>query len=90
MTASMVTALQDTLRGASISEFHIDPGEPLAVHAAARALAPPSQTQLEQLRQEMSALAGAPVELRIAWQQVLAAEAPTPTQPATPSVPPSE
>ncbi len=84
MTAAMVTALQDTLRGASISEFHIDPGEPLVVHAAVRALAPPSQTQLEQLRQEMSALAGAPVELRIAWQQVLAAEAPTPTPPATP------
>ena len=85
LASALVTALQDTLPGAGISEFHIDPGEPLVVHAAVRALAPPSQAQLEQLRQEMSALAGAPVELRIAWQQLLAAEAPT-----QPAVPPSE
>lgn len=88
MTAAMVTALQDTLLGASISEFHIDTGEPMVVHAAARALAPPSQAQLEQLRQEMSVLAGAPVELRIAWQQMLAAHAPTPT--STPVSTPAE
>ncbi|MCY4464459.1 MAG: TIGR00341 family protein [Chloroflexi bacterium] len=90
MTAALVAALQDTLPNASISEFHIDPGEPLVVHAAARAIIPPSQAQLEQLRQEMSVLTGTPVDLRIAWQQLLAAEAPTPTQPATPVVPPSE
>lgn len=88
LAAALLTALQDTLPGASISEFHIDPGEPLVVHAAARALTPPSQAQLEQLRQEMSALAGRPVELRIAWQQLLAAEAPT--QPATLLTPPAD
>ncbi|MYE79557.1 MAG: TIGR00341 family protein [Chloroflexi bacterium] len=83
LAEAMVAALQATLPGASISEFRIEPGEPLVVHAAARALSPPRQAQLEQLRLEMSELAEAPVELRIAWQRLLAAEAPTPTPQAS-------
>ena len=79
MAAAMATLLQDSLPAASIGEFRIHRGEPLVVQAVARAPAPPSQAQIEQLRQEMSALAGAPVELRIAWQQLLAARAPSPT-----------
>ena len=82
--AALAAALQAGLSAASISEFHIVPGEPLVVHAAVRAPAPPSQAQLEQLRQEMSELAGAPVDLRIAWQQQFAVDAPTPTPPPTP------
>ena len=76
--APLIAALQAALPDASISEFHIEPGEPLLVHAAVRAPIAPSDTRLESLRAELSALDGQEVDLRIAYQQLLAADAPTP------------
>ena len=77
--APLIAALQAALPNASISEFHIEPGKPLLVHAAVRAPIAPSNARLETLRAQLSELAGQEVDLRIAYQQLLAADAPTPT-----------